>query len=90
MLSLPSFCRKNLSWTPSEVDHGVAATTVRILTDTLWYIDGQHSQLSERSCEIPSTFKQFTDFNEPEIFKHKKQSALSLSGDTLSSLFQTS
>ena len=47
-------------WTPSEVSCGVADSTVRMLTDVLWYIDGQLAKLSERSCEIPVIFHQFT------------------------------
>lgn len=66
------FQSENLSWTPSEVDHVIAATTVRTLTDTLWYIDGHYSKLSKCACEIPMTFRQFTEFNRPEISKHKK------------------
>ena len=54
------FCEKeNRCWTPSESDHGVGTTTVRTLTDTLWYIDGHQSKFSERSCEVPEIFKKF-------------------------------
>ena len=75
------FQAENLAWTPSEVDVGVAATTVKVLTDTLWYIDGHHSKLSERSCDVPVIFQQF----KPEMSKHRKRSMSSLSGDLVKS-----
>ena len=35
------------------VAHGVADNSVKMLTDVLWYIDGQHTKVSERSCGVP-------------------------------------
>ena len=58
---------------------------MKVLTDALWYIDGHDSKLSERSCEVPVIFKQFSGFNKPEMSKHKKRSVSSLSGDVLRS-----
>ena len=77
------FQAENFRWTPSEVNIGIAASTVKTLTDTLRYVDGYHNKLSERSCEIPVIFKQFSDFSKPEVSKHKKRSNLSLQGDVL-------
>ena len=39
--------KEQLCWTSSEVAHGVAASSVRILTDVLWFLDGHQSTLRE-------------------------------------------
>ena len=83
------FQNENLTSTPSEVFHGVAGNTVKMLSDVLWYIDGQHSKLSERSCEVPVIFSQFTGYNKPERSKHRKQVNTYLSYDILASLSMT-
>ena len=44
-----------------------------LVADVLWYIDGQHSKLSERSCEVPVIFSQFTGYKKPERSKHRKR-----------------
>ena len=64
---------------------GVANNTVSVLRDVLWYIDGHHSKLAERSCGIPVVFKQFTSFNVPERSEHRKRTNTSLSADVLRS-----
>ena len=71
--------KEHLCWTPSEVSHGVAASSVRTLTDILWFLDGHQPTLRERSCEIPVVFDQFANFNCPELSKHRKRSTTSLS-----------
>ena len=77
--------KEELSWSPSEVHQGVASNTVSVLRDVLWYVDGHHSKLAERSCGIPVVFKQFTSFNVPERSKHRKRANTSLSADVLRS-----
>ena len=75
------FLEKNgLAWTSSEVDCGVASTTVKTLTDVLWYVDGHHSKFSDRSCNLPSLFESFAGYNKPEMSKHRKRSTTTLSG----------
>ena len=32
-----------------------------MLCDVLWYIDGHHCKLAERSCTVPVVFKQFSE-----------------------------
>ena len=57
---------------------------VQSLTDTLWYIDGHHHLLSERStAPVPSVFEQFQSYNKPEQSKHRKRSQINLSSVTL-------
>ena len=59
--------KNGLAWTSSEVDCGVASTTVKTLTDVLWYVDGHHSKFSDRSCNLPSLFESFAGYNKPEM-----------------------
>jgi len=39
----------------------------------LWYIDGMHDTLNERSHKIPIIFSQFTGYKKPESHRHRKQ-----------------
>lgn len=68
-----------LTWTSSEVDCGLASTTVKTLTDVLWYVDGHHNKFCERSCDLPSLFGEFASYNKPEMAKHRKRSSTSVS-----------
>lgn len=77
------FKRENATFTSSEVKHGIATTTVKTLTEILWYIDGHHHTLAERSCDIPVTFKEFTNYNRPDLHRHRKRSSVPLSGTVL-------
>ena len=76
---LMSVKQEKMCWTTSEVSHGVAANAVRTLTDVLWFLGGHQTTLCERSCEIPVVFDQFANFNRPELSKHRKRTASSLS-----------
>lgn len=40
-----------LKWQNNEVSSGAAAKCLSTLTDVLWYIDGMHDTLNERSCK---------------------------------------
>ena len=77
---------KDLQWKPDEVRCGSATKTIQALRDTLWYIDGSHGTLSERSCGVPEIFKQFTGYNKPEVSKHRKRAIGSLTRCTPISL----
>ena len=72
--------KDGLAWTSSEVDCGVAGTTVKTLTDVLWYVDGHQSKFSDRGCYIPPLFEAFAGYNKPELTKHRKRSSMTLSG----------
>ena len=50
-----------------------------MLRDTLWYIDGQYCKLAECSCVVPVVFKQVSDYNIPQMSKHRKRANTSLS-----------
>ena len=72
--------KDSLTWTSSEVDCDLASTTVKTLTDVLWYVDGHQNKFSERSCNLPSLFGEFAGYNKPEMAKHRKRSSMTLSG----------
>ena len=63
---------KQLYWKSEEVHSGTTTRALNTLRDALWYIDGSHATLIERSCNIPETFIQFTGYNQPEKHKHRK------------------
>ena len=44
----------------------------------MWYIDGNHTTLSARSCPVPDTFSHFQGYNKPEQRKRKKISSENL------------
>ena len=75
------FEEKNWKWNDGGSSHG--NNFVFGLRDTLWYIDGHHSTLEERSCPIPEPFSKFVGYNIPERSKHRKRQRSNLSYDTL-------
>ena len=64
---------------------------VKMLTDCLWHIDGQHDSIKKQSRPVPPIFGPFTVYNVPERSKHRKGTTSNLSSDILkavsSSLF---
>ena len=79
------FEKEEINWSPSEVESGIAGNTVLVLRDALWYIDGQYCKLAERSCGVPVVFKQFSDYNVPQMSKHRKRANTSLCAQVLRS-----
>ena len=53
------------------------------ITEALWYLDGHHDLLSERSTTIPDFFSQFQGYNQPERSKHRKRTMTNLSYSVL-------
>ena len=53
------------------------------LRDALWYIDGMHDTLNERSYKVPTVFSQFTGCNKPESCRHRKRTMPSMSREEL-------
>ena len=45
--------KEGLVWKASEVDNGTAANAICTVRDALWYIDGHHQTLADRSCHVP-------------------------------------
>ena len=68
-----------LQWKADEVHSGTATRVIQ----ALWYIDGSHATLAERSCEVPELFQKFNGYNKPEIHKHQKRQVASLLRDGL-------
>ena len=77
--------KEGLVWKASEVDNGTASNAISTLRDALWYIDGHHQTLADRSCHVPHVFTGFVEYNSPEKSKHKKRSSSTLYADTLKS-----
>ena len=70
-------------WQDGEVSGGTAAKCLSTLTDVLWYIDGMHDTLNERSCKVPTVFNKFTGYNKPENHRHRKRVCHSMSREEL-------
>ena len=80
-----TFEKEELKWNASEVEEGTAGNTILVLRDALWYIDGHYCKLAEHSCTVPVVFKQFSDYNVPQMSKHRKRVNTSLSAQVLQS-----
>ncbi len=52
---------------------GTARSALNALSGVLWYVDGSHSTLAERNCEVPSIFQKFNGYNKPQDHKHRKR-----------------
>ncbi len=75
-----------LSWfqtRTSDIVETTGQTFTLALTDCLWYIDGHTSCMESRSCKIPSEFRQFSGYNNPEKSKHRKREAGNMFASTL-------
>ena len=64
------FNQKKWKWSNEGDTHG--KKFINDLRDALWYIDGHHSILEQRSCSIPEPFNKFVGYNTPEKSKHRK------------------
>ena len=73
---------RQLAWQRSEVV-GVGEGFVKALVDTLWYMDGHHHVLKNRSHEVPESLQHFTGYNVPESSKHRKRKVQNLSEGTI-------
>ena len=61
-------------------------TLVKTLVDTLWYIDGHYHVLKKKSNNVPELLEQFTEYNVPEVSKHRKRTLQNMSECTLDQL----
>jgi hypothetical protein len=59
-----------LGWRKPFVDTA-GCQLVSTLTDALWYVDGHHQTLVERSCTVPVAVACFSGYNNPAMSKHK-------------------
>jgi len=51
-----------------------ANTLVKIMTDTIWYLDPHVDTIAQRFSAFPLNFKKFLKYNKPEIHKHAPKS----------------
>ena len=63
---------KDLEWKSDEIHCGSATKDVQALRDTLWYVDGSHHTLAERSCAVPEIFLKFSGYGRPKMSKQEK------------------
>lgn len=68
-----------------RVEGKMLVTTLR---NILWYIDGYHSVLAERSIAVPKIFQQYIKYNVPEILKHRKRRTGNISSEQMNGLIQ--
>jgi hypothetical protein len=61
----------------------IGVKLVRLLRDVLWYIDGHHHVFQQRSSPLQAEFGYFTNYNNPELSKHRKRRTSNLSADAL-------
>ena len=75
------FESKGWTWESGGESHG--KQFVAQLQECLWYIDGHHQTLADRSHPIPSIFQKFSGYNCPELSKHRKRSHTNMNADIL-------
>jgi hypothetical protein len=74
---------RDLSFRSVDEVKSIGVELVRLLRDVLWYIDGHHHVFQQRSSPLPAEFGCFTDYNNPELSKHRKRRTSNLSADAL-------
>ena len=78
------FEKEGWSWTRDGESTGRKFITA--LRDCLWYVDGHHQTLADRSHPIPAIFEAFKEYNVPELAKHRKRSHTNMNSDVLKKL----
>jgi hypothetical protein len=74
--------RRQLKCKQSDVA-GVGNSFLKVMVDTLWFLDGHQHVLCKRGHKIPESLKHFTGYNTPELSKHRKRNLQNLSEITL-------
>ena len=73
---------RGLTFKTDEVDTS-GVKLVRLLCDILWHIDGHHHVFQLRSLPLPVEFQSFSNYNVPELSKHRKRQTYNLSSDLI-------
>ena len=73
---------QQLFFKADEVDT-TGTKLVRLLCDIFWHIDGHHHVFRSRSVAIPTEFEVFSNYNIPQLSKHRKRRTCNLSSDVL-------
>ena len=61
---------------------------VTCLRDVLWYVDGYQAVFAERAIPVPNLFQRFTNYNLPQMSKHRKRRTANISSDQLNGFVQ--
>ena len=75
------FNSSSVSLNTSELPMGKRLVTV--MRDIFWHTDGHQHVFQQRAQPIPSVFESFTDYNNPELSKHRKRLTKNMSSDSL-------
>ncbi len=78
---LALFVQNDWKWTDGGSTHG--KNFIQNMCDALWYLDGHHDTLKDRSCPIPEPFSRFVGYNVPEKSRHRKRKYCNLNYSTL-------
>ena len=62
----------------------VGAVFLKKLASILWYADGHHDTIHEKSSKIPQVFDRFNGYNCPQASKHRKNTKENLKREELS------
>ena len=73
---------RGLTFKADEVDTS-GNKLVHLLCDILWHIDGHHHVFMSRSVAIPMELEEFSNYNVPQLSKHRKRRTCNLSSDVL-------
>lgn len=77
------FLAKNkLGWSAAYAEQ-CGKAFVNILSDVLWYIDGNHHTLKDRGHGVPALFEAFQGYNKPEGNKKKRIDSSKLQSSSL-------
>ncbi len=76
------FREKECTWTASEC-WSSGTSLIQAITNALWAIDGHHVVLANQGFPLPSYAKQFVNFNQPELSKHRKRQGQNMSRSEL-------
>ena len=75
--------KNKLGWSKQYAE-SLGKDFVNDLSSALWYLDGKHTTLKDRSLAVPDTFAQFQGYNKPESYKKKKIDPLDFSVNEIS------
>jgi len=77
---------KGYKWKNSSELEKYSESFLQSTSNVLWYIDGHHDCLKRQGFSVPTVFAKFSNYNRPELSKHRKREFANLDKSTLQSL----
>ena len=68
---------ENALFPAAEVD-SLGKNFVKTIVECLWYVDGHHEKLKKQSAPFPDYYTRFTDYNRPQLSKHRERQSTNL------------